>query len=56
MDALTLVLYLENPEDIPEELTGEDVIEAIREHKDTLRQLQGSYGRMIANMEALGTI
>ncbi len=56
MDALTLVLYLESPETIPEDVTEEDILTAIREHSMALRQLQGSYGRMLEQLECEGLI
>lgn len=56
MDAMTLVMYLENPENIPSDITSDIILNAIRENKESLRNLQGSYRRMIENLEALGTI
>ncbi len=57
MDVLTLVTYLESdPEETADEYTREEILEAISEHKETLRQLQGSYGRMINALEERGDI
>lgn len=60
MDLMTLIEWLETPVDEAERwdnaYTYEEVLEAIREHKDTLRQLQGQYERMVTALENRGDI
>lgn len=59
MDLLRLVEYLESDADDESMVnlyTTEEVLEAIADHKETLRNLQGSYGRMIAALEERGDI
>lgn len=56
MDPVTLVMYLENPDNIPDDMNHDDIMDAIREHKEALRVLQGSYGRMIENLESMRVI
>lgn len=48
MEALDVVLAVEQGTD---EYTEEEILEGIREHKDSLRKLQGSWGRFIAALE-----
>lgn len=36
--------------------TEEELLEGISEHRDTLRNLQGSWGRFIAHLEDMGVI
>jgi hypothetical protein len=53
MEALDLVLAVEQGS---QEYTREEIIEGIAEHKEELRQLQGSWGRLIAALEENGEI
>lgn len=54
MDPVDLVMALEG--DNPNDYTEGELLEAIAEHKETLRHLQGSYGRMVASLEEQGMI
>jgi hypothetical protein len=54
VDALDVVLAVEQDDD--GRWTDEEILEGIREHKDTLRNLQGSWGRLIARLEEEGEI
>lgn len=53
MDILELVLAVEQGAD---EYTEEEILEAIRDHKETLRNLQGSWGRLICDLEEQGEV
>ncbi len=53
MDALDVVLAVEQG-DSP--YSEEEIIEGLSEHRDTLRGLQGSWGRLIDRLEESGTI
>lgn len=48
MDALDVMLAVEQGSD---QYSEEELLSGISEHKDTLRTLQGSWGRLIANLE-----
>lgn len=48
MELLDVVLAVEQG---TEDHTEEEIIEAIGEHRETLRRLQGSWGRLVASLE-----
>lgn len=52
MNALDVVLAVEQGSDH----TPEEILAGISEHKDTLKLLQGSWGRLIASLENQGRI
>lgn len=54
MDALDVVLAVEG-QDLGD-WTEEDLIQALSEHRESLRRLQGSWGRYIAQLEEAGVI
>lgn len=53
MDALDIVLAVEQGES---NFSEEEIIEGLSEHRDTLRTLQGSWGRFIEQLEDRGVI
>lgn len=53
MDALEVVLAVEQGSD---EYSEEEIIAGIAEHKEDLRNLQGSWGRLIRDLEESGAI
>lgn len=53
MDALDVVLAIEQGES---EYSEEEIIEGLSEHRDSLRRLQGSWGRFIEQLEQSGRI
>lgn len=53
MDVLDVILAVEQRSD---QHSKEELLSGISEHKDTLRALQGSWGRLIANLEEQGLI
>lgn len=55
MDALDVVLAIEQGYD-PDVYTEDDIVDGLRQHKDTLRHLQGSWGRLIHQLEQDGVI
>ena len=48
MEILDVVLAVEQRDS---EYSEEEILEGISEHRDTLRKLQGSWGRLIAQLE-----
>lgn len=48
MDTLDVILAVEQG---GEEYTEDEILAGIAEHKDSLRVLQGSWGRLIASLE-----
>lgn len=53
MDALDVVLAVEQGSD---EYDEDQILAGIAEHRDTLRNLQGSWGRLIQRLEDQGLI
>lgn len=53
MDALDVVLAVEQEDS---EFTAEEILAGLAEHKESLRNLQGSWGRMIEALESEGAI
>lgn len=53
MDALDVVLAVEQEDS---GYSAEEILAGIAEHKETLRNLQGSWGRMIESLEQRGMI
>lgn len=53
MDLLTVVLAVEQSDT---DLPADELLDGIREHKDSLRNLQGWWGRFIKHLEDLGEI
>lgn len=53
MDALDVVLAVEQGSD---EYSEQEIVDGIAEHRDSLRLLQGSWGRLIADLENRGVI
>lgn len=54
MDALDVVLAIEQGDDSP--YSEDEIVEGLSEHRDTLRRLQGSWGRLITQLEEAGVI
>jgi len=50
-DLVTGIILIENGE-----MTDDDLISFVREHKDTLLQLQGSWQRMVYQLEEANLI
>lgn len=55
MDAVDVVMIVEG-DFLPDGVTPEDLMEGIRQHADTLRRLQGSWGRFIESLEEAGEL
>lgn len=53
MDALDVVLAVEQGDSGH---TPEEILAGIAEHRESLRKLQGSWGRLIARLEQEGAI
>jgi hypothetical protein len=53
MDALDVVLAVEQGSD---EYDEDQILAGIAEHRATLRQLQGSWGRLLRDLEERGLI
>lgn len=54
IDPLELVLIIEQRD--PGDHSEEEIIESLSEHRETLRRLQGSWGRFIHDLEESGRI
>lgn len=53
MDALDVVLAVEQGSD---DYSEDEILQGIAEHRESLRKLQGSWGRLIARLEQEGAI
>lgn len=51
IDLVTGIIELESGQ-----MDDETLVEFVKQHRDTLQHLQGSYGRLIASLEEAGLI